>query len=785
MNNPLRLFTRILLLIVGATAILHPAMAQEAEPVPGVPGTEYYVAFPQNDDSRAGTHRFMGLLISSEVSTVGTVDIPGIGPKSFSVQPGQTVSIPVDRALELRISEDDPGKNAVRVTSRAPISVTAVNALSKSSGSYAALPVSHWGTQYLAMSMPNANGDGQRAGEFTIVAGYDSTWVTVIPNARTIRRDASQSFSFWMKPGEAFLVQAAPCPLGPECRRDLSATEIIATKPVGLITGHMHTSTNPAGSFDPSLWASQQLMMQAPNTLHGRDYLTIPQSDNRSDIFRLIALADNTTITFTQNGGSTETITLNRGEISTRLSSVPTEWSGSAPFILAQVRSSGTYGDPFNSPALTPVAPRDKFATRTAFSVPNDIAGERMTSSILRIIARGPATAAPSDSNNPLRDLLIDGRPIHELAPEILTQQIGSTEYYYAVVRNIASGGHSITSRSSFPFTGTISSGNGDAAGDAYTALLPFWLDQISLDVTAPHIETVNALKGTVTAKISDQTPAYFSGVASITPEASPGWIMLPGFITPEPDNAADVTFRAIADPSGPLMARLSDRDGNDTLVQFSAGVCFKTAIAAESEVVIYTPQGGTPTRQLQINANPCGDEAHVVKLDLGFGDATGQLEIFFEKANAPFSIPSNGSATLTFRVKPGALGIRTYTTTVRITVDDSVLVIPVTLNVGPPSSVAVTGAPVAMLSATVYPNPLTSSTTIALSRPTGRAAQVAITDAQGREIVRFDAASLSGRTSFTWDGADNNGEQVPAGAYFLTITDEGRRMIHGITVIR
>ena len=126
MNTPLRLLTRIFLLLVGATAIVHPAMAQEAEAVPGVPGTEYYVAFPQNDDSRAGAHRFMGLLISSEVSTVGTVDIPGVGPKSFSVQPGQTITVPVDRALELRISEDFPSKNAVHVTSRAPISVTAL-----------------------------------------------------------------------------------------------------------------------------------------------------------------------------------------------------------------------------------------------------------------------------------------------------------------------------------------------------------------------------------------------------------------------------------------------------------------------------------------------------------------------------------------------------------------------------------------------------------------------------------------------------------------------------------
>jgi hypothetical protein len=787
MMKTLRLLTRVLALLLLLVAVPRNATSQAPEPPSGPAGTEYLIAFPQNDDDRAEAHRFMGLLISSEVATVGTVDIPGVGLKTFATQPGQTVTIPVPRTLELTISEDAPSaKNTVRVTSRAPVSVTAINALRQSSGSFAALPVSHWGTRYMAMSMPNA--DGKRTGEFTIIAASDSTWVTISPSARTYRYDAGQSISFYMNRGESFLVQASPGSTG---KRDLSTTEIVASRPVGLITGHVRTQAHTSGSYDQSIWASQQLMMQTPDSICGSNYLTIPQSDNRPDIFRLFPLGNNTSITITQQGGESETVTLQRGEVIVRQSSSPTQWSGSGPFVLTQVRSSGFYGDPSNSPAIVPVASRDQFANRSAFSIPVEFGGFPFTNTALRIITRGPATIDANDPNNPLRDLMLDGQPVYELAPEILTQQIGSTGFYYVTLRGIAEGGHTVTSRSGYPFTGTISATNGEPARDAFTALLPFWLAPMAPDVTAPVVQQLlsGTPKGIVAVTVSDQTPTYFSGLADVRLESSPGWKMLSDpFFAPDPDNNADVSFRAIADPSGPLMVRLSDRDGNDTVVQISPGVCFKTATAAESAITINSEEGRTGSGQLQINANPCGDEAHVIKLDPGFGSAAGQMDIFFGDAGAPvtapFTIPAAGSIMLTFSVRPTTLA-GTYTTTVRVQVDDSTLVIPVTLIVGPHLSVAVTGDAVTALGTHIYPNPLTSSTTIALTGSLSRTANATITDERGQTVFSFDAASLTGKTALFWNGTDNNGVLAPTGVYFLTITDEGRRTVSGLTVIR
>src|SRR5437868_1463338 len=108
--NIMRPATRILLIIIGLVplfqAVPFRAVAQvpSAEiPAPGVPGTEYYVTFMPNEGSVA---RFMGLIISSEVATIGSVEVPGQGVKTFSTQPGQVTKIEIPRTVELQISEE-------------------------------------------------------------------------------------------------------------------------------------------------------------------------------------------------------------------------------------------------------------------------------------------------------------------------------------------------------------------------------------------------------------------------------------------------------------------------------------------------------------------------------------------------------------------------------------------------------------------------------------------------------------------------------------------------------
>ena len=53
----------------------------------------------------------------------------------------------------------------------------------------------------------------------------------------------------------------------------------------------------------------------------------------------------------------------------------------------------------------------------------------------------------------------------------------------------------------------------------------------------------------------------------------------------------------------------------------------------------------------------------------------------------------------------------------------------------------------------------------------TAATAQLVVTDANGRAVYTGNGQTAAGNNTFTWDGKDINGNQLPDGAYKLTVT--------------
>jgi hypothetical protein len=782
-------YTTLLALLV---AIFVPATAQENAAQGAASGTEYYIGFMQNDDVASGAiSRFMGLMITSQVATVGTVEIPGQEPRSFSTRPGEYTTISVPRPFEHTISEDTVGNpptsvvEAVRVTSRAPVTVFVLDARHQSTFGYAAVPTSHWGTHYVPLTLPNAL--GARTSQLMIVAGYDDTWIRFVPSTQTVRQLQGIPRDIKLDKGRTYFVQAEAGSAG---IADLSGSEIFASRPVGVIAGHVRTPITLDGSIpsDPQAYATHQSAMMLPDSLWGLDFASVPMRAS-GDRFRIMPSRDARIIVthYGPAGIGRDTLALDAGEVRD-LASVdgallngPIHLQSTAPTMVLQLRTGGRYGDPSESPAMMPLTSLGSMASRSAFVAIGRIADGSFSKHRLSLIVKMPEDVG-GDMNKAFRAIELDGTPIESFAPGGEPRAIGATGLSYATIE-VSSGGHLLTATAGVTFAGSISGDNGSLYRDSYLFALPTWGEPTEFDYTSPYIVSVDVpMKGTVEVAVSDFTSGYFSGVGDVQAAgSSSGWIRS-SFAVPMPNETASATFRAIADPSGPLTITISDRDGNarDTVVHGT--VCFKTAVATEPEVEVRATVGTVGTGSIELSTNQCGDAASIRSITFGEGPVAVHLSGRFDNGLQTTTIAPFERARLTVAAS-SSLAVGTYQTTMRVVADDSTIVVRVRVVIEPPSAVASESATSRAMR--VYPNPVASSAVIEFGHVPGSGATLSVTDNLGRVVRTFSSDEVGGRSRVVWDGRDALGATVPAGVYMLLLDDRSDRTVSGVTVVR
>jgi hypothetical protein len=797
MYDHMKRFARLPILALLALTLsgLAPTIvdAQENPSQAAPAGTEYYVGFMQNDDEAGGAYaKFMGLMITSQVATVGTVEIPGFETKTFSTRPGEISTVSIPRPFEHLYSEDTIGSGlesiiaAVRITSRAPVSVFVVNARHQSTFGYVAIPTSMWGTRYLPLTLPNGLGD--RTSELMIVASQPDTWVRFIPSATTLRhQDQGIAREIRLEKGRTYFVQALQGSAGVA---DLSGSEISANKPIGVIAGHVRTPITLDGSVpsDPQAYATHQAAMMLPDSLWGSEFVSTPMRSS-GDRFRVMPSREATVIVthYGPAGIGRDTLALDAGEVRD-LSTVdgqvlngPVHWQSSAPAMVLQLRTGGRYGNPSESPAMMPLTALSAMTQRSAFVAIDRIADGAFTTHTLSLVVRVPGDLA-SDPAKAFRAIELDGTPIENFPANGAPRQVGSTDLFYASLP-VTSGGHALVATNGVTFFGHISGDNGAVSRDSYIWPLPTWGAPAEFDYTAPYFVAVSMpTKGTVNVTVSDISAGYYSGVGDVQTSASTsGWIRT-SFNAPQPSEPGVATFRAISDPSGPLMVTIRDRDGNfkDSVVQSS--LCFKTATATEGQIEIRTTEGRVGTGTVELVANMCGDQADVRSITFGEGTVAIHLSAEFDDGQTTTTIRPNDRARLTVRAS-GAIPQGRHSTTIKIVVNDSLITLPVTVVVSPPSGVDEENR--GGIALHVYPNPLSSSTTISIGRTLGTTASLTITDNLGRIVRTLGAAELAGRDQLVWDGRCSDGSLAGAGMYMLSVRDRGDRVVTGISVVR
>lgn len=713
MNRFYSIYLTLLLLLSGAVE----AIAQGSQGNAGPSGTEFFVSFPPSDPDAA--NQFMGVMITSEFSTSGTIEIPDVESlvnpwdtirsyrtRPFSVQAGKVTMIEVPRLIEPTYP-GAPGTNhngetslrSVRITSRAPVSVTAVSARQGTSGAYAALPVDQWGEEYTAMTLPATPNDRGLTSQLVITAAYDGTVVEVFPSARSGRWNSGERIpAFTLNRGEIWLLQADALP-GTTGSMDLTGTTISASKPVGVVAGHSRAalSTDPTEIFARSQYAAwhAEAQMSTDGAAWGNEYFSTPTRSS-GDRFRVMAHDHNTTIEldlYDQNGnvaaetsvyirwrGGFADVTVPDGLTLNR----PIRWSSAKQFGLYQIRTTaGDNTNPANRPAFFRLVPTSKYAERTVVALPSAFRNEAFGSFTAELIVRG--------TSSPLDDVTLDNVPLADAAQVSATRISDQT---WRVSFLLAEGGHVLQGNNGAVLTGRLGGSNTVAGGVAFDWTLPHWNLATDYDREAPYVlETTDRSGTSIEVLISDRTDAYFSGVGSVEVWQSPGWKKESQIISPDPDVDASAVFTVVDgyDPSGPLTIRIVDRDGNETIVKVHDGVCLQTAYAVTDTVRLVVREAGYAEGEAVIEANPCGEAANVsvATYDLS-GDANADLlpPSVTSGASLPTTIDPYGSLRIRVATKSGLEGQYVHRTNLEVRIDNTVISIPILVDVDYTSSV-------------------------------------------------------------------------------------------------
>ena len=362
---------RYIILIILAITVLRAKDDTFAKRVSALEGRHFILGFMQNEIEGPLDSLILDVFITSRDVTNVTIEDPHTGIRTLTTAPNKIHSVRMSPYLENKESEIIR-KNLFVIKSEKPISVFTFNSRKVTSDSYTAVPVSRWGTEYVAITMPNdqyAMQSGMdsiknaqpRRSQFLLLSAYDSTWITYTPTTMTDKgKSAGVERKVLLMKGDCYLVQSYKYPMG---QGDLSGTIIKGNKPFGVISGHVRTSV-PQGMPNPldSKDHLADMLMPVPNW--GTKFATAPFGLNTTgDYFKVTAYYENTVLNYYNADGS-GTVPLDSPGDYAKIESVnyPTYWESNKPVQLAQLMMhNGYYGDTEYDPSLVTIPPVEQY----------------------------------------------------------------------------------------------------------------------------------------------------------------------------------------------------------------------------------------------------------------------------------------------------------------------------------------------------------------------------------------------------------------------------------------
>ncbi|MGQ9819304.1 MAG: choice-of-anchor D domain-containing protein [Candidatus Kapaibacteriales bacterium] len=445
-------------------------------------GKEFWIAIPPNEDDRqpyGNTGEIaIEIYVTSSKNTMCTVEVPGLKlirskkVEAFKITTFSTLTNDLQWALEVRQSEQ-PIPLGIHVYADQPISVYVLNHRGYTADGYLAIPISSCGTEYIHLSYydfyENNAGGEYRGGGFIITAAENGTEVFLELKGKG--KEIGQTlgghrigdrWKVTLNQGEVYCVMGNGATRG---EFDISGSRVVSNKPIGFISFHKRTLIP---SFD--LWNGRNMLceMIPPVSAWGKKYATVEfMRKGRGDFFRIIAARDNTTFTVKwydlkdgrflgQRGpmllkkagdfAEFEEVYVPRNTTNTLESIKGTSiWEADKPVLVMQYSYSTDWDNaPEFDPFMILVIPQEQYVTATVFQTPE--AQAQFLTNYFNIIAIGDTTDPSAEK---LKSLTLDGKPIWQLEPTFIFNQIPGTDLFWAKLR-VQPGAHVVKGNTKF-----------------------------------------------------------------------------------------------------------------------------------------------------------------------------------------------------------------------------------------------------------------------------------------------------------------------------------------------
>ena len=330
-------------------------------------GKEFWIAYPAHID---GTGSVMGVYITSEVSTTGTLKA-GTQVFNFSVTANQVTKIflgpngggDVSNIPVYLSNHNTITTNAgIQITAQKDIIVYSHIIRAARSGATLVLPTKVWGREYVVPSFKNFGSGGASAGygEIAVMASLPNTTIEITPSITGRNNAPAASVPFLVtleNPGDVYFFQ------GPQ-HADISGTLVKSVrngnepcKPIAVFSASTWTGLDCVGaSGGDNLF--QQLF---PTGAWGKSFVTAPFIDRPYDVIRVYTRSGGVIINKTENGITTQLTNYNNaGRFYEYSTNKPTFIEASEPVQLAQFIVSQTCGGGQSDPEMIMLNPIDQ-----------------------------------------------------------------------------------------------------------------------------------------------------------------------------------------------------------------------------------------------------------------------------------------------------------------------------------------------------------------------------------------------------------------------------------------